>query len=399
MPAGLESVALPDRTAPVDHSSKGAGVRGWTFTAWASLLLIGLPGCRCSPPESSKPQGFHFEEVLAREAAQAHRVATGDLNADGRPELVIADSQALRVVDLSGAELARLPAPGGIQVLRVADLDGDGRAEILTGWGRSREHRNAKARINIYRLTGQALVEELVAQPPTSRSDVVEVLPIAGASPPELLVAHFESKYMVRVAKAQLQQGRWSLEPIDTIRMATSYALGDVDGDGQADLVVGRVYGDDIELPGDAFILRPDGSRVPIPVVGGVRSLHLADVDGDGKLDVLLGDGWDRDYGRKARALLTMATWRDGAFQAQVLEESADQYTFWDIVTVDVNGDGVREIVTRGSKHIRALSRKGDRWEGAHLASACRHIAPLLGGKDALLALCSDGARVLPGAR
>lgn len=384
-------------------SRSGQAVWGITLSAAVVALVLGFgaAGCECSSREGSQRAVLEqavSEQAIALAADNAHRIAAGDLSGDGRPEIVSVDAHALRVADLNGRELARRSVTGGIQVLRIADIDGDGRAEILAGWGRSREHQNAKAHISIYRMAADSLVEELVAQPSTSRNDVVEVLPAPGSSPPELLVAYFESKYMVRISKALLSETRWTLSPVDTIRMATSYALGDVDGDGQMDLVVGRVYGDDVDADGDAFILRPDGERVPIPVTGGVRSLDVVDIDGNGRLEVLVGDGWNKNYGQQARARLTRAWWSDGEIRSELIEESPGHYTLWNIFAADVNGDGQREIVTRGSAHVRVLSRKGDRWEGTVVAESCHdvsllHLDPRRGHR--LLAVCEGGAKVV----
>lgn len=330
------------------------------------------------------------------------RVAGGNFSREKRLELVTVDAAWLRVVELDGRERARIQAPGGIEVLRVADIDGDGRAEILAGWGATREHSNAKARISVYRLKEDALVEEDVIDPSTSRNDVAEVLPFAGAKPPELLIAYFESKHMVRIARAQRAGSRWTVRPIDSIRMATSYALGDVDGDEQVDVVVGRLYGDDIEADGDAFLLRPDGSRVPIPVRGGIRAVTLSDIDGDGHLDVLISDGWNRNYGANAKARLTRASWSAGAFRAEVLAEDPRQYTFWDVLTADLDGDGHREIVTRGNGEITVWKAGGNAFRGTTVASVCRDMLALnydVQAGDELILICDDGTHVVRNGR
>lgn len=354
-------------------------------------VLIGLTGWACQGPATKKGD-------LAGAVGDARRVAAGDVDGDRRPEIVVADARVLRVIDAQGRELARAPAPGGAQVLRVADIDGDGRGEILAGWGRARKHLDARARVSVYRLAAGSLVEEVVSEPATSRDEVVEILPIPNATKPELLVAHFESKYMVRIARARRGQRGWSLSPIDSIRMATSFALGDVDSDGEIDLIVGRVYGDDRDADGDAFISRPDRSRVPIPVKGGVRSLAVADLDGDGRLEVLLGDGWNKNYGKLARARLTRAWWSAGGFRAELLEQSPGQYTLWDILPADLDGDGSLEIVTRGDAEIRILRRQGDRWQGTTAARACRDAAVVdLDDRpgDELLVACDRGAKIV----
>jgi hypothetical protein len=361
----------------------------------AAQLALVAAGCKDRPVP---PRETFSAAKLVEAIGSAHRLAAGDLDGDRRPELVVVDAEGIRVVDLGGRELARAPAPGGIQVLRVADVDGDGRAEILAGWGRSREHQRARGRVALYRLQGGALVEEVVVEPPSTRHDIVAILPVPGERPPQLVLSHYESKYMVRLVRARRSGGDWEITPIDTIRMATSLALGDVDGDGRLDLIVGRVYGDELEADGDAFVLRPDGSREPIPVSGGVRSLALVDLDGDGGLEILIGDGWNRSYARRARGRLVRAWWSPGGFGAELVAESAGDFTLWDILTPDLDGDGRPEIVTRGNQSVRILERDGHRWRDAAVASSCHDVVAVeLDGRpgEELLGLCEDGPRIL----
>lgn len=364
--------------------------------ACALLLCCGLVACERSQPAPEQAPAPISDEALTQTIGNAKRIAAGNLDGNAGPELVLVDHEWLRVIDLQGRERARHQAPGGIQVLHVADIDHDGRAEILTGWGRTRDHRDASARASLYRLEGDTLIEDIVLEPTTERAEIVELLPIPNAKAPRLLVAHFASKYMVQLAHAQRNADGWALSPIDTIHMATSVALADLDHDGRDDLVIGRVYGEGPDGEGDAFLLRPNGTREPIPVVGGVRSLAVADLDGDAQLELLIGDGWNRDYGRVARARLTRAWWNGGAFETELLEDSQGQYTIWEILAVDLDRDASPEIVTRGSAQVRVLARAGGRWRTTKVAPACDDLLALeLDGATIILLACEDGGQVL----
>lgn len=305
-------------------------------------------------------------------AASALHAVIADLDGDGQAELVFVDANRIWIAHPSGRIVAEAPVPAAIQVLRAVDLDGDGRFEIVAGWGRSHAHQGGTTRITIHRLQGNALAQELITAPATTRQDVASFVASENGT---LTVAFFESKYIVKVARARHAANQWTLEDLATLRMATTLAWGDVDGDGSSDLVVGRVYGEEQGSDGDAFVLRPGGQRVPIPTVRGVRGLTVADVDGDGRDEVYLGDGWHQDYGKQARGLLSRARWKNGAFETEVLHNTPGQYTLWDILPADVDGDGRKELITRGSSYVRAFRLHQGRWQGLTMAGASRGIA------------------------
>ena len=304
---------------------------------------------------------------------KAERAAIGDLDGDGRNEIVVADAQRLRVLDASGKERASTIAPGGIQVLAIAQLDDDRRAEIVAGWGLSREHRQAPARVDIYRLDGERLVAETILTPKTSRNEIAAIVPFTEERG-TFLIAYFDTKYTVHSIIAR-RGAAWSLSDVATIGMATSYARGDVDGDRRPDLVVGRVYGDDKGAAGEAFVLRDGGERIPMPATGGVREVAIADGDGDGQPELFLADGWHRDYGRQGRGLLTWIHRVDGALRSDLIEDTPGQYSVGRIRTSDVDGDGRVELVTVGSHYVRMFDRRSGQWEGLTLAGAARDVA------------------------
>lgn len=305
-------------------------------------------------------------------AGDAVKVAVGDLDGDRRAELVFVDGDRVRVADATGRPIADAPGFGGIRALEVVGggAVGEG-AAVVAGWGDTALHRQTPERIDLYRLRGRQLSEELVATPRTSRNDVVAML---GAGR-QLLLAYFESKYMVKTSLAERGEAGWTLRDVASIRMAMSWARGDVDGDGAPDLVVGRLYGDDAGVDGEAFLLRPDGARVRIPTTRGVRGLAVADTDRDGKAEVFLGDGWHQAYRDQARGLLTTARWDGSAFRSELVEDTRGQYALMRILPADVDGDGVPELVTQGSSYVRVFRREGGHWRGLTVAASGRDVA------------------------
>ena len=301
----------------------------------------------------------------------ALRAAIGDLDGDGKREIVLVDAKQLRVVDPSGHEIAAIPVTRGIQALVVADLDGDGRAEIVVGEGVTREHKETKAAFTVYRLEHRGLVEESVYAPDTPRQDVSAIVPMPDAG--SVLLAYFDSKYNVASLIAKRTARGWAVSTVASIRMATSYARGDVDGDGIPDLVVGRTYGDASGTDGDAFVLAPGGRRIAIPSTRGLRSIAIADGDGDGRADVFMGDGWHQNYGEKARGLLTWARQVGSEFKTELVEDTAGQYAIEKIAPATVGGR--LGLVTLGSSYVRVFQRPDDHWIGSTIAGPARDIA------------------------
>lgn len=315
-------------------------------------------------------EGHHEAASITLPGAQ--RVAIGDLDGDGHNEIITVDATLIHVLTPTGREIATAPALGGIQILMTTDLDGDGRAELYAGWGQTRDHRDTLARITVHRLQGSTLASADVTTPTTSRPDVVAIVPMLDTH--QLLVAYFESKYMVTSAIATPGPQGWSLQPLATIRTATTYARGDVDGDHVPDIVVGRVYGDDVGIDGDAFILRPEGTRTPLPTTRGLRSLALADTDGDGALEIFMGDGWHQNYAAQAHGLVThVVRHPDGTFASELVEDTAKQYEVSRILPA--HAGSTPAIVTMGSTYVRVFTRTNTGWKGRTLIGAGYDIA------------------------
>lgn len=299
------------------------------------------------------------------------RVAIADLDGDGTRELVAIDGKAIRVLDAAGKELVTAPVTAGIQTLVAADLDGDKHDELYAGWGQTRDFMDAKARVTVHRLDKKTLAEETVLAPETERPEITAIVPMLDQK--SLLVAYFDSKYMVGTTKVTKGAGGWTGTKIASIRTAPSYAYGDVDGDTKPDIVVGRVYGDDRGIDGDAFVLAPDGTRTLIPSTRGLRSLALADGDGDGHLDVFMGDGWHQNYGQIARGLVSWARHGERGFTTQLVEDTPGQYEVMRILPAHIGG--ALALVTQGSHYVRVFVRDGERWSGTTIAGAARDIA------------------------
>lgn len=313
-------------------------------------------------------------------ATGADRVAAADLDGDGVSEIALAGA-SLRVVRADGAAVGEFPAAGGIYV-----LEGIG-ASIFAGWGRTKAVPDGRASFTRYGFDGAKLTSEVVVEPKTERAQTVA----ATRAGSDLLLAWFRDKYTVTAQRASRSPAGWSLAPWTEARTAPTWLVADVDGDGADDLVYGRTYGDAPGSDGDAWLVRSDGSRVAIPTTRGVRAGCLADTDGDGRPEVVLADGWDRDYGHKARAELRVVTWREGAVASEVIDQPAGDNDVSRVIAADVDGDGRDEILAVTNTRLRVVERDGDGWVAWDAARGVADAAVVAdGGRLAILVVSAE---------
>lgn len=241
-------------------------------------------------------------------------VAGGDLDGDGRGDLVLTGPHGLEM-RMGGRGGAIVLAADGVRSSAVGDLDGDGRAEVMALVGRevrlwSREGTSWEER-SVHRLDGQGLH---LACGDTDGDGTAEIAAAFGLSRPGAEVRP-SRVFLLRRIRGQWVPGA----QVDFARHIGAMCMGDVDGDGRAELTVelgGEEVGGYIETytftDGSARLLHGEqlgnGGRVlQLSTVGGL----LGAVDG-GRLTLWgwEGESWARRRGAASAPIRGLLLWR-----------------------------------------------------------------------------------------
>ncbi|PYQ02014.1 MAG: hypothetical protein DMF83_24450, partial [Acidobacteria bacterium] len=150
----------------------------------------------------------------------------------------------------------------------------------------------------------------------------------------------------------------------------TALALGDLNGDGAPDLVVGnavgtanRVYLND----GTGIFTLAPTVDVGVNTSNGTTSLALGDVDGDGKLDLVVGiDGAPNAFYRN-RGRDTSGVWQGFEAASPIGSETDNTRA---VALGDVDKDGYLDLVVGNYGQVNRLYRNNGTTPGARFAAA-----------------------------
>ncbi|NJB85401.1 hypothetical protein GGR26_001146 [Lewinella marina] len=311
----------------------GGGVQTLTDVAANQRLVLSESEATDSPPEvaatspyftpalapvsftpaSTSLRDFDRQPLLPRQLSPGGPVfATGDLNADGREDLLIADAgnrPIQRYLQNANGTFTRgnLPTLDGdsehrITTLEIADLNGDGSPDVYVGRGgyhaltaESPELAD-RALLNDGRgnfRVATDLLPDLIT--PTgaiaihaAESGATHIF-VGGHSLPGRYPAAAPS-YLLR-ADGGGSYSRLSSPTLDALGMVTDAAWHDLDDDGSAELIVVGEW-----MPVTVFSLSGDeitnvtDQYFDASPRGWWTTLHLEDLNGDGRTDLVVGN-------------------------------------------------------------------------------------------------------------
>ena len=269
---------------------------------------------------------------------------------------VYADRIAFRTMD--GTPVASAVHAGFPRLARLVPGGGGRPDRVLVGWGRNPAEKTPAELVSFTLTDASALgagkkpeaVHEVVFEARSSRADPQDAVVAADGS---LYLAWFSDKYTVRVGVRAA--GVHEVKELVAASMIGRLAVAPRAGGGQQ-VFVARVYGDEPGSDGGLFRLE-DGKLSPLPSVRGVRGLWAASTR-DG-FEVWAGDGWDKDYGKVARALVSVVTLRGQTVERRQVAEVAAGYTVLAILPCNLQGPGNPGFLLKTNNQLLWIDASG----------------------------------------
>ncbi len=279
----------------------------------------------------------------------AYTVAVSDVDGDGKKDIVAGlggQTDRISVYTNNGAAFSKwsssnVTTADDVYSVTISDVDGDGKNDIVAGMG------FFSPMVSVFTNNGKSFDQwsndssypfddvNAVAVSDIDNDGKNDVISAIGVKPGEGSIIVYSNSGGAFV--------NWPNDSASTADVASSVAIGDVDGDGKNDIVTGLVVnGNTVSLYTNNGKSFNQWSSSNVTTADRPLSVAIGDVDGDGKNDIVVGVGSDGITGGRVSIY-----YNNG--------KSFNQWSSSNVTTsYDVNSVAVQDIDNDGDKDIIA---------------------------------------------